>query len=65
MQKPFIHDPAIYKDPVTGRYYIYATHAEGYVSDDLLHWKAWGRSQQSFLKPGNGQGEQTYGPLIS
>lgn len=43
MQKPFIHDPAIYKDPVTGRYYIYATHAEGYVSDDLLHWNSLGQ----------------------
>ena len=62
MQKPFIHDPAIYKDPVTGRYYIYATHAEGYVSDDLLHWDSLGvRSQLSFRKPGNGQGELTYG----
>lgn len=39
----FIHDPAIYKDPVTGRYFVYATRADGYVSDDLVRWESLGR----------------------
>ena len=43
MNRPFIHDPAIYKDPVTGRYYVYATRGDGYVSDDLIHWESLGR----------------------
>ena len=38
MNKPFIHDPAIYRDQASGRYYIYATHGIGFVSDDLIHW---------------------------
>lgn len=33
-----VHDPAIYEDPETGRYYLYCTGAQGLVSDDLEHW---------------------------
>lgn len=33
-----IHDPAVFEDPVSGRFYIYATHMQGLVSEDLEHW---------------------------
>lgn len=38
----FSHDPAIYKDPNTGYYYVYNTGAVARVSIDLLHWKTLG-----------------------
>lgn len=33
------HDPAIYKDPVSGNYYIYCTGAMCYRSSDLISWE--------------------------
>ncbi len=36
------HDPAIYEDPVTKRFYIYPTTAQAMVSDDLVHWETLG-----------------------
>ncbi len=38
-----IHDPAVYEDPVTKLFYIYATHSKGMVSGDLIHWKPMSR----------------------
>lgn len=35
----FLHDPAIYKDPVTKKYYVYCTHRVGKKSDDLITWE--------------------------
>ncbi len=37
------HDPAIYEDPVTKRFYIYPTTAEAMVSDDLVSWSPLGK----------------------
>lgn len=37
------HDPAIFEDPASGNFYIYGTHAEGMVSNDLEHWKSLGK----------------------
>ena len=37
MKKPFIHDPAVYRDEASGKYYVYTTGANGYVSEDLVH----------------------------
>jgi len=33
------HDPTIFKDPVTGKYWAYSTHNLIFESDDLIHWK--------------------------
>lgn len=43
MDRAFIHDPAIYRDDVTGKYYVYSTGAMGFVSDDLVNFKSLGR----------------------
>lgn len=37
------HDPAIYKDPVSKKYYIYCTGAICQKSDDLIHWEMVGK----------------------
>ena len=37
------HDPAIYKDPQTGYYYIYCTGAVCRKSADLIHWETVGK----------------------
>jgi len=34
-----VHDPAVYEDPVTGKFYLYCTGAQGMVSEDLEHWE--------------------------
>lgn len=34
-----VHDPTIFKDPVSGRYYVYSTHNLVFESDDLINWK--------------------------
>lgn len=34
-----VHDPAIVKDPETGRYYIFGSHLAWAYSDDLVKWK--------------------------
>ena len=39
----FIHDPAIFHDPVSGNYYVYATHREGMRSKDLINWERMGK----------------------
>lgn len=39
----FTHDPAVYHDRATGKYYIYATDALGLESDDLINWKRNGK----------------------
>ncbi|MCD8180946.1 MAG: family 43 glycosylhydrolase, partial [Firmicutes bacterium] len=33
-----VHDPTIFKDPVSGVYYVYSTHNLVYTSNDLIHW---------------------------
>ena len=38
-----IHDPAIFKDDITGRYYIYCTGAGCHSSDDLINWERVGK----------------------
>ncbi len=43
MERAFIHDPAIYRDEVTGKYYVYSTGAMGFVSDDLIKWESLGK----------------------
>lgn len=35
----FMHDPAIFQDPDTGKYYVYCTHRVGKKSDDLITWE--------------------------
>ncbi len=35
----FLHDPAIFKDPVTQKYYVYCTHKVAKKSDDLITWE--------------------------
>lgn len=37
------HDPAVYRDPDSGKYYAYCTHNHFYRSDDLIHWKEQGK----------------------
>ena len=37
-----VHDPAVYEDPVTGKFYLYCTGGRGLVSDDLEHWNELG-----------------------
>ncbi|WP_310602399.1 arabinan endo-1,5-alpha-L-arabinosidase [Anaerosporobacter sp.] len=39
----FTHDPAIYHDPASNNYYIYATEAKSLRSKDLIHWEDIGR----------------------
>ncbi|MBR1741376.1 MAG: family 43 glycosylhydrolase, partial [Lachnospiraceae bacterium] len=34
-----VHDPAVYEDSATGKFYLYCTGAQGMVSEDLEHWK--------------------------
>ncbi len=34
-----VHDPTIFKDPASGRYYVYSTHNLVFESDDLISWK--------------------------
>ncbi len=43
MERRFIHDPAIYRDDVSGKYYIYSTGAMGFVSEDLVEWESLGK----------------------
>ena len=38
-----IHDPAVYKDDISGKYYIYYTGAGCHCSDDLIHWERVGK----------------------
>ena len=33
------HDPTIFKDPVSHRYYAYSTHNLVFESDDLINWE--------------------------
>ena len=33
------HDPAIYRDPVSGNYFAYCTHQNVYSSPDLISWQ--------------------------
>ncbi|MCC8168802.1 MAG: family 43 glycosylhydrolase, partial [Oscillospiraceae bacterium] len=33
-----VHDPTIFKDPVSGVYYVYSSHNLVYTSTDLIHW---------------------------
>ncbi len=37
------HDPAIFEDPVTNKFYIYPTMAQAMVSDDLIQWDSLGK----------------------
>lgn len=39
----FTHDPAIYKDSVSGNYYVYGTEAKGLKSSDLINWTRIGK----------------------
>ena len=34
-----VHDPTIFKDPVSHRYYAYSTHNLVFESDDLINWE--------------------------
>ncbi|MCR5594383.1 MAG: EAL domain-containing protein [Lachnospiraceae bacterium] len=38
-----MHDPAIYEDRETNRFYIYTTDGNGWRSQDLMHWTMMGR----------------------
>lgn len=38
-----IHDPAIFKDSSSGKYYVYCTGASCHRSDDLIHWERVGK----------------------
>jgi len=35
-----LHDPSLYTDPVSGRYYSFGSHLTAAVSDDLIGWSA-------------------------
>ncbi len=37
------HDPAIYRDPESGMYYVYQTNAIARKSEDLIHWETIGK----------------------
>jgi len=37
--KVSVHDPSIFKDPATGKYYVFGSHRAWAVSDDLMDWK--------------------------
>lgn len=37
------HDPAIFKDPETGYYYVYCTHYIFYRSKDMINWENMGK----------------------
>lgn len=37
------HDPAVYRDPISGTYYIYCTGAICRRSADLIHWESLGK----------------------
>lgn len=39
----FSHDPAIYKDPVSKKYYVYSTEALAKRSEDLITWENIGK----------------------
>ena len=39
----FTHDPAIYHDPVSGDYFVYATEGKALRSSDLITWKQLGK----------------------
>lgn len=43
----FTHDPAIYHDTDSGRYYIYSTGALCQRSSDLIHWEPIGKVVES------------------
>lgn len=40
----FTHDPAIFRDAESGRYYLYSTGAFCQRSEDLIHWEYVGKS---------------------
>lgn len=42
-----VHDPAIYEDPDSHRFYLYCTGGQGWESGDLVHWKELGKIVQS------------------
>lgn len=55
-----VHDPAVYEDPVTGKFYLYCTGGRGLVSDDLEHWNeyrlycsnsSWGVQRSAIFLP--------------
>ncbi|MBR6326823.1 MAG: arabinan endo-1,5-alpha-L-arabinosidase [Lachnospiraceae bacterium] len=35
-----VHDPHIFRDPVSKKYYLYCTHGKAYSSPDLIRWTA-------------------------
>ena len=39
-----IHDPAIYRDPVSGDYFLYCTNARILRSQDLITWESLGKA---------------------
>lgn len=39
----FAHDPAIFRDPISKRYYAYNTEAKAWRSDDLISWTCIGK----------------------
>ncbi len=43
MERAFIHDPAIYHDGISGKYYVYSTGAMGFVSENLVKWDSLGK----------------------
>lgn len=40
----FVHDPAVYEDPKSHRFYLYCTGGQGLESEDLVHWKQLGKT---------------------
>ena len=34
-----VHDPSIFKDPATGKYYVFGSHLAQASSDDMISWK--------------------------
>jgi beta-xylosidase len=54
-----IHDPSIFQDPVSGRYYSYGTHIIAAKSNDAVSWNYIANSQLSY-KQGNNLFDKWY-----
>lgn len=50
IDKVEIHDPSIFKDPVSGKYYSYGSHIVAGVSDDAVSWNYISNSNLNYGK---------------
>ena len=52
-----VHDPSIFKDPVSGTYYVFGTHYAVASSTDLINWTQVASDNQYQVLYGNGTAE--------